>query len=101
VVNDHGSLVGVISEKDCLKVMLAAAYHNRPMNTGIVKDYMSTKVTTISDDKDVLDVANEFLKTNFRRYPVVNADGKLVGQVSRRDILRAAQHLEATTWNKK
>ena len=97
VVNEEGVLIGLISEKDCLKVMLDFAYHNQPLSSSKVVDYMTTEVTTVSSDANVFDVASLFVKTNFRRFPVLR-QGKLVGQVSRRDILKAAQRMKATTW---
>lgn len=97
VLDNDGNLVGMISEKDCLKVMLDYTYHNQPLRKGKVSDYMTTELTTVSAEANVFDVANMFVKSNFRRFPVIN-DGKLVGQVSRRDILKAAQNMKATTW---
>lgn len=97
VLNESGELIGMLSEKDCLKVMVDAAYHNHPNQTGLVSDYMSADVVTVDINKDVLDVAGMFLSSNFRRYPVVE-NGKLKGQVSRRDIMKAARNLKGTTW---
>lgn len=97
VLNESGDLIGILSEKDCLKVMVDAAYHNQLNNDGLVKNYMSTQVTTVDIGSDVVDVANMFLSSNFRRYPVVE-NGKLKGQVSRRDVMKAAAKLRSTTW---
>jgi CBS domain-containing protein len=97
VLNEAGELIGMLSEKDCLKLMIHSAYHMDPMSRGKVKEYMTTNVRTVTADKDVLDIANEFLNSNYRRFPVLQ-NGKLVGQVSRRDILRAAQKLHQTSW---
>ncbi len=58
---------------------------------------MQRDLITISVDADVAETANMFLKHRFRRFPVVN-DGVLKGQVSKRDILRAALKLKITTW---
>jgi CBS domain-containing protein len=58
---------------------------------------MQKDLITISVDADVVDVANMFLKHRFRRFPVVK-DGILKGQVSKRDILRAAMKIKFTTW---
>lgn len=97
VLDANGKLIGLLSEKDCLRVMISSAYHNEPVGIRCVADYMTVNVATITPDKDVLDVANMFLSSNYRRFPVVEND-KLLGQVSRRDILRAAKDLKASTW---
>ncbi len=97
VLDSSGKLVGLLSEKDCLRVMISSAYHNEPVGIRRVADYMTINVATISPDKDVLDVANLFLSSNYRRFPVVE-NGKLLGQVSRRDILRAANDIKTASW---
>ncbi|WP_291726343.1 CBS domain-containing protein [Bernardetia sp.] len=98
VLNENQELVGIISEKDCLRVIIGSAYHNQPISTGKVSDFMTKNVKTVSEDQDVLDIAQAFLNTPIRRFPVVSKQGKVIGQVSRRDILRAAEVIEATTW---
>jgi len=90
VVDEAGNLVGILSERDCLKTLLEAQYHNLP--TALVKDLMSTETTTITPDTDILKVADLFLNERFRRLPVVDK-GRLVGQISRRDVLRAIQEV--------
>ncbi len=97
VLNEHGDLVGVLSERDCLKVMVESNYMNLPSGKGIVSDYMTKDVQTIDISKDVLDAANMFLSGAVRRFPVVE-NGKLKGQISRRDVMRAARELKGTTW---
>ncbi len=97
VLNDRNELVGIISEQDCLRVIIDSVYHNQPMSKHLVKDYMQKDLITVPEDADVVDVANMFLKHRFRRFPVVK-DGVLKGQVSKRDILRAAQKIKFTTW---
>lgn len=96
VLNEQDELVGVISEKDCLRVMVDSVYHNLP--SGKVKDYMSHDVVTMSDQKSIVEAASAFLSTSFKRFPVVNSEGKLVGQISRSDVLRAVKDMEGTTW---
>lgn len=100
VLDDQSRLVGLISEKDCLKLMIDSVYHNHPVSKGKVSQYMATDLKTVSVDADVVDVANEFLRTKFKRFPVVDKEGRLVGQVSRRDILRAIKAMNITTWQK-
>lgn len=98
VVDDHGKLVGIISEVDCLKIMVDEAYYNLPHGKITVAQYMSHKVATIPITSDILDVASKFLSTNYRRYPVIDDNGKLAGQISRRDVLQATRDLKTSSW---
>ena len=86
VVDDSGSLVGVFSESDCLKGALQTSYHETEI--GSVAEYMTQDPQTISPDSSILDAAEIFIADLRRRLPVVDK-GKLVGQISRRDLLRA------------
>jgi len=97
VLNERKELIGIISEQDCLRVVIDSAYHNQPISKHLVKDYMQKNIITISHEADVVEAANMFLKHRFRRFPVVK-DGILKGQVSKRDILRAALKVKFTTW---
>lgn len=90
VLDDEGNLVGMLSEIDCMETFVQSAYYNEI--GGLVKDFMSTEVKSISSSMGIVDLAEYFLKTHFRRLPVVD-NGKLVGQVSRRDVLRTIQKL--------
>ncbi|NJL12065.1 MAG: CBS domain-containing protein [Microscillaceae bacterium] len=96
VVDEHNNLVGMISEKDCLRVMVDSAYHNLP--AGAVKDYMSYQVRTVSHRSTIVEIASKFLESNFKRFPVVDDEGRLVGQISRADVLRAVKDMQGTTW---
>lgn len=97
VLDEQKKLIGIISEKDCLRLMVDEAYHNLPASTRKVSDYMTSKVQTLSPSADVVEAAHAFLNSPVRRLPIVD-NGKLVGQVSRRDILKAAQELARTSW---
>lgn len=97
VLDSQRKLVGIISEKDCLRIIVDQAYHNLPISDRKVSDYMTSKVKTLSPSSDVVEAANEFLNTAIRRLPIVE-NGVLLGQVSRRDILRAAKNISSTTW---
>jgi len=90
VVNDHGDLVGIISEKDCLRVLLEMVMHEMP--GGLVEKYMSSQVTTLKPHQSIIDAVEMFQTSNFRRFPVVK-DSKLVGLLSRRDLLKAIQDI--------
>ena len=86
VVNDRGSLVGLLSEKDCMQVAVQAGYYEQL--GGRVEDYMTKNVITVEAEASVLEVAKLFMEKGPRRYPVVE-DNRLVGQISRRDVLKA------------
>ena len=88
VTNKQGKLVGILSEKDCLRILANGSFHNFPAS--IVDDYMSKIITTVNPDTDVFTAADIFLKHTFRRLPVLD-DENLIGIISRRDILKAVQ----------
>jgi len=86
VTNNRGELVGMLSEIDCMKIALHAGYHGHW--GGPVSEYMTANIETVDADMSIIDLAQHFLDTKFRRFPVVK-DHRLVGQISRRDVLRA------------
>lgn len=86
VVDGKGDLIGVLSKKDCLRAALNASYHQDW--GGTVADYMSVKVDTLDVDTDLVQAAEHFLSSSYRRFPVLS-DGRLAGQISRADLLRA------------
>jgi CBS domain-containing protein len=94
VLDDQQRLVGMISEKDCLRLIVDQAYHNMPAETRKVSDYMTVKVQTLSPKTNIVEAAMEFLKSPIRRIPIVE-NSMLIGQVSRRHILKAAQDLNS------
>ncbi len=98
VLDADRKLVGIISEKDCLRIIVDQAYHNLPYSSPKVSDYMTKEVMTVSPENDVVAAANTFINTAIRRLPVVD-NGKLIGQISRRDILRAAKNISPTQWS--
>lgn len=97
VVNDKNELVGIISEGDCLKELSDARYHNHPVEDVKVEHHMIKNVDTIDGDMNVLDAANKFLESKHRRFPILE-NGKLAGQISQSDVLRAAMLLKGQSW---
>ena len=90
VIDSAGKLVGVISEKDCLRLLAVGHDHERA--SGSVGDFMTREPATVPSTMDVYFAAGVFLTRPYRRFPVVD-EGVLVGQISRRDILKAVQAL--------
>jgi len=98
VVNEKNELVGIISEGDCLKQLSESRYYNMPLEHDNVEKRMATNVETIDGNMNVFDAANKFLNSRRRRFPIVE-NGKLVGQISQKDILKAALQLKGQNWN--
>lgn len=90
VVDAEHRVVGILSEKDCLRVFANEAYFQEAVAR--VSDYMSRKVVTVGPEDELFHVAGLLLEHTFRRLPVVEG-GKLVGQVSRHDVLMASLKL--------
>ncbi|MAM28240.1 MAG: inosine-5-monophosphate dehydrogenase [Flavobacteriaceae bacterium] len=97
VVNSNYELVGIISEGDCMKQISTSRYHNHPMQDIKVEDHMVKEVETIDGEMNVFDAADKFLSSRRRRFPIVK-DGKLVGLISQKDVLKAALELKGNTW---
>ncbi len=100
VLNDKKEIIGVIDDKDCLHTLVDSVYHNVPVRERRVKSYMTDVYKTIPVGSDIVDAANIFLKTKYKRLLVVDDKGRLKGQISRRDILRAIKDLNPTNWRK-
>jgi CBS-domain-containing membrane protein len=107
-VLSHGRLVGQISRRDVLRaeldglvksyqsssgsMMLSEWFTPVPRHQWRVENFAFRHVATVGPDYDLMSVAQEFFLTSARRFPVI-ADGKLIGQISRRDLLRSVQDL--------
>lgn len=98
VVDDSGEMVGILSEVDLIQVVVQDSYYDESI--GIVSEYMREGVDTIDADMDIYALAEKFIKEHRRRYPVTK-NGRLVGQISRRDVLRAAEEFLQKTKRKK
>lgn len=94
VVNERGVMVGMLSELDCLRSILSDTYQGEE-HGGLVGDFMTHHVDTINHDVDIVNLAEIFIKGPRRRFPVLE-DGKLVGQISRKDVLRAVKDFANT-----
>lgn len=86
VVDEHGSLVGILSDRDCFRAAVRSGYYAEPWGT--VAAHMSGPVETLDADTAVIEAVETFYQRPYRRYPVVSG-GRLVGLIARRDVLRA------------
>lgn len=98
VVNDANELIGIISETDCIKHISESKYYNMPSDiNNTVGKYMVTDVDTIDKNMNIFDAAFKFLSARRRRFPVCE-NGKLIGQLSQKDFLKATMSVKGNTW---
>jgi len=82
VVDDDMTLIGIITEKDVLSLL-----YNIEDKPSKVEDFMTKGIVSFDQEDSLIDIAESFIKNHFRRVPIV-AQGKLVGIVSRKDIIK-------------
>lgn len=87
VVDAQGNVVGMLTERDCLRTVVVASYHGECC-CGSVSGFMSGDVKSVDADTSLLDIADLFVKSKFRSYPVLK-HGRLLGMISRQDVIRA------------
>ncbi len=92
VVDDDMTVVGIISEKDILKLL-----YDLEKDGGTVADYMTETAVSFDPEDSLLDICNCFMENPFRRVSILS-DGKLTGIINRTDIieyiLKIKQHDE-------
>lgn len=94
VVDRDGRLEGLISEYDLLRILYCCeTKENR------VSSYMTRDVQSVQENDSLIDVADIFLNRQIRRLPVVR-DGKVVGIVSRRDLIRFIRDVRERMWHR-
>ncbi len=91
VVDDRGNLAGILSDTDCIRAMVKFGFD--PDWRGLVSEFMSPNVETVDLEDSILDVAQRFTEKRFRRYPVME-DNRVIGVISRIDVLRALERIE-------
>lgn len=95
VIDERGALIGMLTERDCLRSVVAASYHGEN-SAGAVTEFMTCEVVTVDAATSLLDVAQMFVNTKYRRFPVLDGS-RVVGVISRRDIIRAVLELASET----
>ena len=82
VVSDDMEMLGIVTEKDVLKML-----YNRNVKIKTVTDLMTPDVTCFDENDDLIAVFKGLVENNFRRVPILS-QGKLVGIISRTDIIK-------------
>jgi CBS domain-containing protein len=90
VVDRDGHFLGVFSERSCMQFVVDAAYEQLPSN--VLMSFVDTDPPTIDEETDLLTIAQTFVDSSCRRLPVIDDHGRLSGQISRRDIMRAIRN---------
>jgi CBS domain-containing protein len=90
VVEEDGRVVGELTEYECLRLVAEGRGGEAPR--GRVRDFMTTDFTTVTPAMDVYYVAGMFLNDPARRRFMVMEGDRLVGVITRKDILRAVHH---------
>ena len=83
VVDDEGRLLGMVTEKDILMLLL----YDPNVKGKTVTDLMTTEITHFDEDENLMSIFESLVRSNFRRVPILS-EGRLVGIVSRRDIIK-------------
>ncbi len=99
VVESDNKIVGILSEKDCLKLLTSGTYHELP--GGTVADFMTKDVVTTPPTMDVFHVAELFLTHFFRRVVIADENNRMIGQITRRDLLRVIKKFKKEESKKK
>lgn len=83
VVDEQNRLVAVVSEADLFRLLDSPSTHAMPLS-----DLWTSDVIAVRPDDTLPDVIDLFLEHQVRRFPVVDDGGKLIGVVTRRDVIR-------------
>lgn len=100
IVSDSNEVVGFISEGDCIKQITESKYYNLPLEEMSIEHYMSKNVICVGPEESLLDIANKFLVTKKRNFPVIQ-EGKLIGLISQKNVLKAVLDWKSSHWHKK
>ncbi|EJL3956743.1 CBS domain-containing protein [Vibrio parahaemolyticus] len=87
VIDENEKVVGFLSEQDLLDKLVKASYHCQDTHT--VQECMHEDVLSVSPEMSVIELADMMKVGKPKMYPVVDDRGKLVGIITRRDVLHA------------
>ncbi len=93
VVDEANKVVGILSEQDCLHLLTRGSYFELP--AGRVKDFMTKNVICARPHVDIFKIADMFLHHCFRRIIITDEKNTVLGQITRRDLLRIIKKIRA------
>lgn len=88
IVDDEGRCVGVITERDCLRL-----FHQNVLPLSRVGEYMTRNPITVREEASINEAKNIMISQRIRHLPVVNKKGQVVGILSMRDIFERVETL--------
>ncbi|MFH1056826.1 MAG: CBS domain-containing protein [Candidatus Micrarchaeota archaeon] len=91
VERKDGVICGIMTERDVLKKIVAEGLN--PGSTTL-REVMTSSLITIREDADVAEASALLNKFHIRRLPVVNAEGKIVGITTARDVAKSFAYLQ-------
>ncbi len=94
VVDDQKRVIGMLSELDCLRAILSGSYFQEDVGTILARDHMTGDVETVNPDDQIIDVALSMLDHKHRRRPVVDAERRLLGQITCRQLLKGVKDFD-------
>lgn len=86
VINEKEEVIGFLSGHDLLDKLVKVSYYCQ--DTHIVSDCMHPDVIAVGPDTSIIELADMMQVGKPKVYPVID-NGKLVGIITRRDVLRA------------
>lgn len=95
VVDKDMKIEGVVTERDFLKLM-----HTPDLQPGPVEAYMTSDVKSFTRDASLYDICDCLIENDFRRVPIVE-DGRLIGIVSRSDVIDTILRYNASLFKRR
>ncbi len=84
IVVDDDKPSGILTDRDIVTKVLS---QDKDPKTTRIRDIMTSPAVTISEDKDIVDVTRLMSSHKIRRFPVVDANGKIIGVITLDDVL--------------
>ncbi|MEW6741031.1 MAG: CBS domain-containing protein [Nitrospirota bacterium] len=84
IVVDNDKPSGILTDRDIVTKVLS---QDKDPKTTKIRDIMTSPAVTISEDRDIIDVTRLMSERGIRRFPVVDANGKIIGVITLDDVL--------------